>query len=166
MVVDPLLARSVLSDPQARLMSHCGNLIVNVGPRPTSPPHPMAPTAISRTRSVTPLIVAGLPTGLHGVLTASWSAPATLVSCTVTAPEDNQGRLVPLAVPEMLTYGEHEADGRNVAQTSMGAKEAACELRESGVGAGTAVPGPPVVGAAQDVIRIPQNRKADTHGQN
>lgn len=73
---------------------------------------------------------------------------------------------MPWDVPEMLTYEEHDADGRNLAHTSTGAVDGIGGLTEAGGRVGPAVPGLTVVPGAQAVIRTPGNRTENAHFQN
>lgn len=97
-------------------MTHCSSA-------EDSPAQPIAPTASLLSVSVFPVIAAGPLIGLHGVFAANWSPPLTEYSSTLSPPAATQGRVTPLDVPEMLTYCEHGADGRNDAHVAAGGVE-------------------------------------------
>jgi hypothetical protein len=88
-----------------------------------SPAQPIAPTAGLSSVSMFPVIAAGPLIGLHGVFAANWSPPLTEYSSTLSPPSATHGRETPLDVPEMLTYREHGAVGRNDAHDSTGGAE-------------------------------------------
>ena len=83
-----------------------------------SPAQPIAPTASLSSVSVFPVIAAGPLIGLHGVFAPNWSSPLTEYSSTLSPPAATHGRVTPLDVPEMLTYCEHGAVGRNDAHVA------------------------------------------------
>jgi hypothetical protein len=133
--------------------------------------HPLAPITMSLTVSVVPVIVAGPLIGAQLGTTASQSCPCTTASCALMPPDVAQGRSSPFAVPEMLRYFVHGADGRNTAQDDWGGEvvvEPGTALVDVGdsTETGTAVSGTAVLTSPQDVSSTPTNKRGTMYCHN